>query len=89
MQEHQSELPARYMYFMFVVCSLITLSVAVTLADPVKFSIGFVISTIGLHVMGALIGLIVLRSSKDILQLQRIGSVIGIFGCILFEKEII
>ncbi len=59
------------------------------LGDPFKFAIGFVVATIGLHVMGALIGLIVLHSQKGMVQLRISGSVIGLIGCILISKMII
>lgn len=51
-----------------------------TLVFLVAYVVGFVMSTAGLHVIGALLGYITLRSERGVLILRVTGTVIALLG---------
>ena len=50
----------------------------------ISFTMGFVLSTAGMHIIGALIGYIVLRAERGVLIMRALGLVIALFGISFF-----
>jgi urease accessory protein len=56
--------------------------------DVIAYIVGFLISTAGLHVIGALIGYILLRNERSALLLRGSGALIALVGVSFFVSAI-
>jgi urease accessory protein len=57
-------------------------------ANAVVYSLGFLTSTVGLHVMGALLGLLVIRRDDGVAWLSRLGLALSAAGLALIASRV-
>ena len=54
-----------------------------SIAEIIAYISGLLVATIGLHVIGALIGLIMLRNPKQLLMVRGLGLIIAVIGVVM------